>query len=162
MACVDDVHDVWEGYVNVSRQQFRLRVQRRPASGTTVPCVSLDPDLHSVLAPHTSTVGHLWRASASLPSFLTDLVELIERAIVTPVLNPVGVTGVGASAATTAARAALALPSSQYYSRLLADLDAIGWSHVHAIDQAMQQLDLCLMYVYICVYAYERGESERE
>jgi hypothetical protein len=158
MACVDDVHDAWEGYVNVSRQQFRLRVQRRPVTAATVPCVSLDPALHTVLAPHVAAVGHLWRASASLPSFLTDLVELIERALATSVLDPVGGTGTGmsasvssASAAVAATRVAPALPTSQYYSRLLADLEAIGWSHVHAIDQAMQRLDLCLVYVCVCV-----------
>lgn len=159
----------WEGFLNVSgptcQEQFQIRVYCNAAGHCGAHSARVVPVLAgrlfstgrcaTLLADHSSSLERMWRnASAAAGStssaddgaaltaaFLRDLTELLEK-----LLSLSSASLVSVASTSQALASAGPLPSAQYYKRLLAELEQIGWGNVHLIDSAMSRISLRLRY----------------
>jgi hypothetical protein len=158
----------WEGFLNVSgptcQEQFQICVCCNAAgngghSARVVPVLAgrlfANARCSALLADHSSSLERMWRNAAASSSadgaaltaaFLRDLSELLEKLLSLP--SSVSISAASTSHALASAEIASAgpLPSAQYYKRLLAELEQIGWGNVHLIDSAMSRITLRLRY----------------
>ena len=161
----------WEGFVNVpgpsSQEQFQICVICAAAGQGSAPSARVRPVLAgrfyanarcaALLADHSSSLERMWRnasaaagASSSADggtlsaAFLRDIVDLLEKLLSLPAASLLSSSST--SQALASAKIALAgpLPSAQYYKRLLAELEQIGWGNVHLIDSTMSRISLRL------------------
>jgi E3 ubiquitin-protein ligase FANCL len=128
------------GFLRVGGTEFRVRVRGvryAPGDGRVLldaAELEAEPPLAALLRPHAGSLRVRLAQSTSLDGFLRELEELV------------AVSQRSAAAGGTRERlemaAASQLPSAEHYTRLLDELDAVGWRHVAHLSDDLRSLEL--------------------
>lgn len=138
------------GFLRVGGDEFRVRVRgvRYQDSRVLFDAAELEaePPLAALLQPHVDTLKVRLAQSTSLDGFLRELEELVSICGRPSAPSSSISTGMNGNerlqSAVAAAAQATDLPSAEHYTRLLDELDAVGWRHVVQLSEDLQSLEL--------------------
>ena len=119
-------HTAFHGYVSVKGREFRVRLSGTGPGGRDLRRARFEccPSLAAVLGDQEALVGVRLRQSGDAAAFFRELSHLVGHALRSR--------GGGHEA----------LPSPAYYSRLVVELDALGWDHLVEMDAGLGALTL--------------------
>jgi E3 ubiquitin-protein ligase FANCL len=112
------------GFLRANEHEYRIRVTaKRGVRGMSGAQILCGPDLARLMRPHREIVQTRLNQSSSVEGFLVELQDLLDHVLRT---------------ATTSKP----LPPPEYYSRIVAELDAVGWQHLMHLDESLTGMKL--------------------
>jgi E3 ubiquitin-protein ligase FANCL len=121
----------FSGYLKIEREEFKVRLYGVKYEQSNLILkdagIAVEPALERLLAGHQEMIKIRLAQSSSLSSFLNELKDIIKRAMCDN------------SIATSEFKS---LPPPAYYTRLIEDIDTIGWQHVIEMSQDLRTIEL--------------------
>jgi len=112
----------YRGYITVQGHEYQFRIQL-PEDGDLKNAAIFGSDaLHAILSGHEQTVKLRLEQSPDLPTFLTELKHLLERIL--------------------RSKKDMVLPPASFYSRLISEINEVGWHSLANINNELTQLQL--------------------
>jgi E3 ubiquitin-protein ligase FANCL len=122
----------YSGFLHVRSFAYRVRV-----STILLTRIRGDAALRDILTACSEDVRHRISAAPDAHALLIELRDLVERVVCQSSTDDIENSSFSLAQAVNEN-----LPSASYYEGLLRELDNIGWSHVHEIDETMRHIKL--------------------
>eukprot|EP00455_Lapot_gusevi_P000870 TRINITY_DN10370_c0_g1_i1.p1 TRINITY_DN10370_c0_g1~~TRINITY_DN10370_c0_g1_i1.p1 ORF type:complete len:389 (-),score=22.54 TRINITY_DN10370_c0_g1_i1:89-1255(-) len=146
----DETFETYHGFFRVQNCEFRIRVRfsahnQNPTlsvSHDLVPLITsgvelhCDSELHQLLRPHLGVIQKRLLQNRTLHELLQDLTDVTESLLRS---------NLDVSTSLTSANSSSAMPSSQYYMRLLSDIDELGWNYVQDLNHSLSSLKIAVL-----------------
>jgi hypothetical protein len=110
----------FEGFISIQGFDYAFRIFLPNSPALNGGIVELGPDLHNLLKEHLEGVKKRWSQSKNLSEFLLEFRELIEKV------------------STERSRR----PPVPFYSRLISEMDLLGWNRLHWANSQLTELHL--------------------
>lgn len=123
---VDSSLQEYCGYLSVSGYElpFSITLPAHPQGSLRGSMIHCSPELKNILQEHESIIEQRLSQCSELVSFLIELKEILERVL--------------------RAKRLTEMPPVTFYTRIIQEMDTLGWSHLVAIDDSLTTLELSL------------------
>ncbi|GES94645.1 E3 ubiquitin-protein ligase FANCL isoform X2 [Rhizophagus clarus] len=114
----------YRGFITVKGQELPFEIQLENGKSLRNAKLNGSPELKRLLFGHEKALKQRLEQCPSLTEFFIDLKDLLERIITKEKREP--------------------MPDESYYSKLLSELDAVGWDKLESLDPSLKSLTLIL------------------
>ncbi|CAG8715984.1 9858_t:CDS:10 [Rhizophagus irregularis] len=114
----------YRGFITIKGQELPFEIQLENVKTLKNAKLHGSPELKRLLFGHEKALKQRLEQCSSLTEFFVDLKDLLERIITKEKREP--------------------MPDESYYSKLLSELDTVGWDKLESIDPSLKSLTLIL------------------
>lgn len=126
---VDSSLQMYCGYLSVSGYEFpfSIALPAQENQGSLLDSIiHCSPELKNILQEHEAIIKQRLSQCSELVPFLIELKEILERIL--------------------RAKRLTEMPPVNFYTKIIQEMDSLGWSHLVAIDDSLTSLELSLTY----------------